>query len=126
MNELIINETQNTPGVNFNPSDGILEIEGKSIPEKPDEFYNPLLDWINQYFKDPKDFTLIKIKLEYINSSSTKFMLSMFRSIKQYYEKGHDCRIDWYYEEDDEDMLEAGEDYESIIRVPFKMIEIVD
>ena len=25
-----------------------------------------------------------------------------------------------------EDMLEAGEDYESIIRVPFKMIEIVE
>jgi hypothetical protein len=37
-----------------------------------------------------------------------------------------EVEVNWYYEEDDEDMLEAGEDYESIIRVPFKMIEIVE
>ena len=41
-------------------------------------------------------------------------------------DKGKELVLKWYYEEDDEDMLEAGEDYESIIRVPFKMIEIVE
>lgn len=119
MKELIVNETQNTPGVNFNPFDGILAMEGKSIPEKPDEFYNPLLDWINQYFEDPRNLTLIKIKLEYINSSSTKYMLSMFRSIKQYYEKGHDCRIDWYYEEDDVPILDMGKHFQNTTKLPF-------
>lgn len=119
MKELIVNETQNTPGVNFNPFDGILAMEGKSIPEKPDEFYNPLLDWINQYFEDPRNLTLIKIKLEYINSSSTKYMLSMFRSIKQYYEKGHDCRVDWYYEEDDEPILDMGKHFQNTTKLPF-------
>ena len=119
MKELIVDETQNTPGVNFNPLDGILEIEGKSIPEKPDEFYNPLLDWIHQYFEDPRDLTLIKIKLEYINSSSTKYMLSMFRSIQQYYEKGHDCRINWYYEEDDVPILDMGKHFKNTTKLPF-------
>ena len=33
-------------------------------------------------------------------------------------------QINWFYEEDDEDMLEAGEDYESIIKVPFKMMPL--
>lgn len=119
MKELIINESPNNPGVNFNPYDGILEIEGRSILEKPDEFYDPLLDWIHQYFEDPKDFTLIKIKLEYINSSSTKYMLLMFRSIKQYYEKGHDCRIDWYYEEDDVPILDMGKHFKNATKLPF-------
>jgi hypothetical protein len=32
--------------------------------------------------------------------------------------------INWYFEHDDEDMLEAGEDYEAIISIPFKMIEV--
>ena len=32
--------------------------------------------------------------------------------------------VKWYYEEDDEDMLEAGEDYEAIIDLPFEMIEV--
>ena len=119
MKKLIVDETPNTPGVNFNPSDGILEIEGKSIPEKPDEFYNPLLDWIHQYFEDPRDLTLIKIKLEYVNSSSTKYMLSMFRSIKQYYEKGFDCRVDWYYEEDDVPILGMGKHFKNTTKLPF-------
>jgi hypothetical protein len=30
----------------------------------------------------------------------------------------------WHYEEDDEDMLEAGEDYAGIINIPFKMMLI--
>ncbi|MBA7532586.1 hypothetical protein ES705_24812 [subsurface metagenome] len=119
MKKLIVDETQNTPGINFNPSDGILEIEGKSIPEKPDEFYNPLLDWIHQYFENPRDKTLIKIKLEYINSSSTKYMLIIFRSIKQYYEKGFDCRVDWYYEEDDVSILDMGKHFRNSTKLPF-------
>ena len=119
MKELIVDKTQNTPKVNFNPSEGILEIEGTSIPDKPDDFYNPLLDWINEYFKDPRDITLIKINLEYINSSSTKYMLFLFRSIKEYYEKGFDCRIDWYYEEDDIPILNMGKNFMNTTKLPF-------
>ena len=40
--------------------------------------------------------------------------------------KGNPVEINWYYEEDDEDMFEAGEDYQSIINLNFKMIEIED
>ncbi len=48
----------------------------------------------------------------------------IFKRLDNIYKAKHDVQINWYYEEDDQDMLEAGEDYESIIRVPFKMIEI--
>ena len=37
---------------------------------------------------------------------------------------GTDVKVNWYYEEDDEDMLAAGEDYQAIIDLPFKMIEV--
>ena len=37
---------------------------------------------------------------------------------------GSDITVKWHYEEDDEDMLEAGEDYEAIIDLPFEMIEV--
>jgi len=37
---------------------------------------------------------------------------------------GTSVKVKWYYEEDDEDMLEAGEDYEAIIDLPFEMIEV--
>ncbi len=40
------------------------------------------------------------------------------------FKKGAKVEVNWYYEEDDEDMFEAGEDYQSIINIPFKMIEM--
>ncbi len=119
MKELIIEKTQNTPGVNFNPSDGILEIEGRSIPENPNDFYHPLLDWIAQYFKDPRDFTVLKINLEYINSGSSRFMLTLLRTVKQCYNKGYDCRVEWYYEEEDESILDLGKHFYETTKLPF-------
>jgi hypothetical protein len=50
----------------------------------------------------------------------------VFKKLEAIYKAKNDVEVNWFYEEDDEDMLEAGEDYESIIRVPFKMIEIVE
>ena len=32
--------------------------------------------------------------------------------------------IHWFFEEDDEDMQEAGQDFDVIISIPFKMISI--
>ena len=122
MKELIIEKIRNLPGVNFNPSDGILEIEGRSIPENPEDFYNPVLDWINQYFKDPRDFTVLKIKLEYINSGSSRFMLTLLRTVKRCYNKGHDCRVDWYYEEGDESILDLGKYFYETTKLPFEFI----
>jgi hypothetical protein len=66
------------------------------------------------------------VQLEYFNTSSSKCILDVFKKLEAINKGENDVLINWYYEEDDEDMLEAGEDYESIIRVPFKMIEIVE
>ena len=101
-------------------------IKGRSIPENSIEFYKPLVDWLDEYSKKPNDKTEVNIKLEYFNTSSSKCILDVFKKLETIYKDDNNVVINWYYEEDDEDMLEAGEDYESIIRVPFKMIEIVE
>ena len=68
----------------------------------------------------------MNVQLEYFNTSSSKCILDVFKKLESIQKGKQEVIINWYYEEDDEDMLEAGEDYESIIRVPFKMIEIVE
>ncbi len=68
----------------------------------------------------------LMFSLEYFNTSSSKCILDVFKKLEAIHKGKNEVIINWYYEEDDEDMLEAGEDYESIIRVPFKMIEIVE
>jgi hypothetical protein len=68
----------------------------------------------------------VNIQLEYFNTSSSKCILDVFKKLEAIYKSGNEVVINWFYEEDDEDMLEAGEDYQSIIKIPFKMCEIGD
>ena len=126
MEPIIVEGTPKTPGVMFDAESGILEIKGRSIPENAIEFYKPLVDWLEAYAKNPLKRTQVNIQLEYFNTSSSKCILDVFKKLEGIHKAKNEVIINWYYEEDDEDMLEAGEDYESIIRVPFKMVEIVD
>ncbi len=126
MESVIIEGTPKTPSVKFDAATGILEIKGRSIPENSIEFYKPLVDWLDKYSTDPVSQTVVNIHLEYFNTSSSKCILDVFKKLELIHKAKNDVVVNWYYEEDDEDMLEAGEDYESIIRIPFKMIEVED
>jgi len=126
MEPLNIESTPKTPSIKFLEDEGTVEIKGRSIPENSIEFYKPLVDWLEEYASNPLKKTVVNIQLEYFNTSSSKCILDVFKKLEAIHKSKHDVVINWYYEEDDEDMLEAGEDYESIIRVPFKMIEVVE
>jgi hypothetical protein len=126
MDPIKIEGTPKTPTVNFDGENGKIEIKGRSIPENSIEFYKPLVDWLEEYMKSPKDMTEVDIQLEYFNTSSSKCILDVFKKLETMYKGGNEVVINWHYEEDDEDMLEAGEDYQSIIKIPFKMMEIED
>lgn len=122
--QITIEGTPKTPTINFDPEKGFLEIKGRSIPENSIEFYKPLIDWLESYSGSPKSNTAVNIQLEYFNTSSSKCILDLFKKLESIHTKGNQITINWYYEEDDEDMLEAGEDYQAIINVPFQMIQL--
>lgn len=123
MDPIKIEGTPKTPTVNFNADTGVLEIKGRSIPENAVEFYKPLVDWIGSYGDSAQQTSMVNIQLEYFNTSSSKCILDVFKKLESINTKTN-ITINWYYEEDDEDMLEAGEDYQAIINIPFKMIEM--
>lgn len=124
MGKINLEGTNKTPKITFNEEDGLLELKGRSIPENSIEFYKPLVDALDDYSKNPKNLTRVNIHLEYFNTSSSKCILDIFKKLESIKNTGNEVNINWYYEEDDEDMLEAGEDYQAIIKVPFKMIEV--
>lgn len=124
METITIEGTPKTPTINFDMEKGLLEIKGRSIPENSIEFYKPLVDWLEKYSSKPKSQTNVNIQLEYFNTSSSKCILDVFKKLEAIHKNGSQIVINWYYETDDEDMLEAGEDYQAIINVPFKMIEV--
>ena len=127
MESIKIDGSPKTPTVNFNAESGNLEIKGRSIPENSIEFYKPIVEWLDRYATGAKPKTIVNIQLEYFNTSSSKCILDVFKKLESIHNsKASDIIINWHYEEDDEDMLEAGEDYQAIINVPFKMIEMAE
>ncbi len=122
MDVISIKGTQETPEVLLDSNKGIFEMSGKSLPEDVKEFYNPILKWFDEYSKSPNSQTILKIKMDYFNTASSKMILELFEVVKKVYSGGHETIIEWYYQDDDEDMQDAGQDYSDLIEMPFKLI----
>ncbi len=124
MKTISLEGSAKTPTVLMDAEAGKVQIKGRSIPEDSVNFYKPIVDWLTEYATQPKEETVVDIELEYFNTSSSKCILDVFKKLEVIHKEGNKITINWYFEEDDEDMLEAGEDYQSIIKIPFKMIEV--
>lgn len=122
MEALSIKGTHETPEVLFNKNSGEFSISGKSLPEDVKEFYYPIVKWVSEYAKSPNPETTLKLKMDYFNTASSKMLLEIFEHFKAMHDAGNKVVIDWYYQEDDEDMQDAGEDYADIVEVPFNFI----
>lgn len=122
MKKIYLEPTDKTPAVVLDPS-GLIRIRGRSIHEDPDKYFMPLLEWVEEYCSNPRDVTRVEIAMEYFNSSSAKYILTMLQMITELLEKGHQVQINWMYEEGDDDILERGQYYSSVLQVPFQFKE---
>ncbi len=110
MTDLIIEPTQKTPLVEFH-SDGKLTLAGNSYPENVRDFYDPVLQWVSELETEAITLDLI---MDYTNTASAKILLELLRKFdisKQF----KTVNINWFFEEDDEDTLEAGQILDDIM-----------
>jgi hypothetical protein len=124
MEPLIIDSTNLTPEIKFDAAKGIFEMKGRSIPENSLEFYQPVYEWLDSYLDSPNDKTILKVQFDYFNTSSSKCILDILKRIDKLEDMDKDILIKWYYDENDEDMMEAGEDYSDLLESPFELITI--
>jgi hypothetical protein len=120
--ELKIPPTKNSPEIILN-SDGFIKIKGRSIQENVAEFFEPVDEWISEYVKDPADVTCVDVKLEYFNSASARVFITLFQKITWVTLKHKKFIFNWYYEEGDEDILERGEYFASVLDVSVNFIK---
>ena len=122
MKDIIIDKTQDTPGVAF-LSDGKFTIEGRAFSEDPRKFFEPLINLCQELTIDTMN---MEVKLDYLNTSSSKLMVDLLRTIDANTKIGIK-EIKWYYEEDDEDILEAGQIIEeSTLSTNFFFLEVAE
>lgn len=112
------------PGILLDKESGKFQIIGKSCPVDAFEFYSPVFEWIDEYIASPLKRTILDLKLSYFNTVSAKFILRIMSKMENLSKSGHDVKIRWFFTEGDEDLEEAGEEFESIIDVKFELISL--
>lgn len=124
MNTLKIEATEDTPKVLFDTQAGHFEVSGRSLPEDCATFYKPVLEWLTQYHNEPLQNTIFQMKLEYFNTASSKIILDLLMKFEKIKDSGKNVQVDWYHYSDDEDMLEAGQEFSEMIDLPFEYKEL--
>ena len=112
--------TDDSPFVLLDQENNQFEISGKSLPEDVVDFYQPILDWFATYRSAPNAKTEFNFKLIYFNTASSKLILDIFMIFEEMVEEGHEVIIKWLSLQSDEDMQEAGKEYEEMVDVPFE------
>ena len=120
MEALHIQETNDSPEVVLDQQGNRFEISGKSLPKDVLQFYQPVLDWLNEYRNKPKPFTRIDFKLTYFNTASSKLILDIMMILEEMKEEGNGVLVKWISPASDEDMQEAGREYQDLVNVPFE------
>lgn len=123
LEHLTIEPTLITPEVNFNAETGVLLLRGVSMPEDMGRFYTPLLNWLRKYTESPAAVTVLRIEFSYFNTATSKVLLELFALLEQANEEGYEISIAWCFYPDDFDMIEAGENYQMLLRLPFHLVE---
>ena len=111
MEKLHIEATKYTPEITLDPEKGLIEMRGKSYPENTFEFYAPIIEWIKKYFENPKPETTVNMEIVYFNSSTSKLFFDLFDILDENKDKSK-IVINWIYDPDNENALEAGEDFQ--------------
>ena len=125
MDSLVLAPTKSSLAVRFDPSTGLLELEGQSYPENSHAFFAPLIEWVERFLVETAVPARLVLRLSYLNTSSTKFILDLFDILEQHHTTGRDIRVTWCYAADDEDILQTGEDFKADLQLPFELVAVV-
>ncbi len=129
MELLHINATKYTPEIDFNPETFHLQIVGDSRPEDTVGFYQKILQWIDSFIvwmeqEHGTDTVRLTFQLNYFNSISAKYLLAIINKCKPFHSEGGRLRVEWIYQEDDEEAKQWGEDLQAITQLPFEILPI--
>lgn len=111
MQNLLIDETKCTPYIELLFDKRQISFKGKSYPENTFDFYMPVISWLKNYFPRAKEKTVVDFEISYFNSTSSKLFFDIFDILKEAVANGSEIEINWYYDEENESALEAGEDF---------------
>ena len=121
-----IKQKGNKPYIHLDEDKCILTIKGASYPEHAGNFYGPILKHIKECLpKIKQNRVTINLAMILMNSVSEKCIFQIVKTLTEV----NELTINWYYEDDDEDMADEGDIWKSSLKnVKFNMhsVENID
>ncbi len=118
----MIDAGKDTLSVACHHETGLIELEGISYPEDAAEFFNPIFEWLESYIEQVNGNIDMNLKINYLNTSSTKCLFDIIDRMEEYYKDDNKAQVNWYYEEDDEDIKEIGLEFQEDMDLPFEVL----
>ena len=123
MKPLNIVDTSKTPLVFCDCDLGTVELSGMSYSEDTFAFYEPIFKWINEYLQNPNEVTNFNMKIKYFNTSSVKCLFDLLEMFSNLSKSGKKVNINWYYDQEDEEMRDTGENFSNILNCEFQLMK---
>ncbi|MCB0773239.1 MAG: SiaC family regulatory phosphoprotein [Flavobacteriales bacterium] len=121
-----IGGTPTSPEVEMDLESGTIDIVGRSLPANSEQFYGRVYRWLEEYLKTPCDRTTVNMRLDYMDTSSTKHFYNIFDRLREVNAQGRSVEVNWHFETGDEEMAETGKDYQLLFPMRFNFIEVKD
>lgn len=124
MKPLLIQQTQSTLGVDFDPAQGLLTLRGESYPEDALKFFTPVIHWLAAYLVDLGNGDAVNVDMDivYFNSSSSKALMNIFETLEDAAVRGVEVNITWHCHKENEVARECGEEFrEDLCQAKFFM-----
>ncbi|MCU0444097.1 MAG: DUF1987 domain-containing protein [Microscillaceae bacterium] len=126
MHNIIYKETDNTPYVNFDFENGNFEVRGVSYPEYAKEFFQPVVENLDHYIASTAAaHTTMAFKFTYFNTGTNSPITEILRLLEVLAGRnGYTVDIFWYYEDEDEDIRELGEYFQTLTSLPIQILPL--
>ena len=121
MENISIEPTKKSLEVECSP--GYFKLSGNSILSDPRKFFQPIVEWVEDYIKNPVDKTTVDLKLEYVDTASVQSVFDIMRMFKPLQDREKEVTVNFYFEFDDPELLELGEIMEGRLGIKFNFIE---
>ncbi len=121
MKPLILEATEDTPEIYFNPAENVFRMAKSSLPENAIAFYKPIIEWLKEYGNDPNPSTRFDFDIEYLNTASSKQIFEVIMLINELSSKTQ-VSVVWHYDVIDEDMLGLGTRFSHLVKVKFDFV----
>lgn len=122
MKVIRIEPTETTPRVILNKDNGDLLIQGKCLPEDVKKFFTPIIEWFDIYLDEPNPETVVELDFDYFNTASSKMILVILSRLRDLKRKGKWVQVIWKYPQYDLELEEAGEEFSSLLNIPFEFL----